>query len=71
MKVKIPRRKNPLSNEKLWWLWVFLLPVAIILWLYYDLKEDSRIRKEKRRIKEAEFNKKHWEYNWWFDDQGL
>lgn len=43
--MKIPRRKNPMSNEQIWWIWVFLLPVAIILWLYFDLKEDSRIRK--------------------------
>lgn len=71
MKVKIPRRKNPWSNGKLWWMWVFLFPIALVAYVVCDLKEDSRIRKVKRRINEAEFNKKHGEYDWWFDDQGL
>ena len=71
MKAKIPRRKNPLSNEKLWWMWVSLFPIALVAYMVCDLKEDSRIRKEKHRIKDEEFHRKHWEYDRWMDDQGL
>ena len=73
-RVKIPRKENPMANGKLWWVWVFLLPFAFILWLFFEDREDRRIRKIKRNIKRAKkekFDRENWEYDFWFDNQGL
>ena len=72
--VKIPRKENPMVQGKLWWVWVFLLPIAFMLWIFFELREDRRIQKVKRNIKRAKkekFDREHWEYDFWFDDQGL
>lgn len=70
-KVKIPRRKNPMSNDKLWWMWFFLFPIALIAYLFFNIKENRRIARIKSKIRKEEFRRKHWEYDYWFDDQGL
>ena len=73
-RVKIPRKENPMTSGKLWWMWIFLLPIAFILWIYFELREDhriSRIKESKKRAKKDEFDRAHWEYDFWFDDQGL
>ena len=49
-RVKIPRKENPMVKGKLWWVWVFLLPIAFILWIYFELREDHRISRIKKSI---------------------
>ena len=59
---------------KEWWVWVFLLPFAFLLWMLFEIKENRRIEKtkyERKRAKKEKFWREHWEYDWWFDDQGL
>ena len=70
-KVKIPRQKNPMSNDKLWWMWIFLFPIALVAYVFCDIKEDRRIARIKNRLRKEKFNREHWEYDYWFDDQGL
>ena len=59
-KVKKPRRKNPMSNDKLRWMWIFLFPIALIAYLFFDIKEERRIARIKSRIHKEEFRRKHW-----------
>ena len=70
-KVKIPRRKNRMSQDKLWWMWVFLFPIALVVYIIFDIREDRRIARIKTEMRKEEFERRHWEYDHWFDDQGL
>ena len=75
---RIRRQDNPILKAKLWWVWIFLLPFAFLLWMFFEIRENRRIdrikrerRDAKKRRKQEEFMRKHWEYDFWFDDQGL
>lgn len=75
---RIQRQDNPILKAKLWWVWVFLLPFAFLLWMFFEIKENRRIdrikrarKQEKKRRKQEKFLREHWEYDFWFDDQGL
>lgn len=72
MSRKIPRRKNPMSSDKVAWMWLFLLPLAFVLFVIFDIAEDIRIAKVKKRIRK-ERNRRYLYGGWdfWIDDQGL
>ena len=75
---RVRRQDNPMLKGKLWWVWVFLLPFAFLLWMIFEIKENRRIdriklarKQEKKRRKQEKFLREHWEYDFWFDDQGI
>ena len=46
--------------------------------MFFEIRENRHIdrikrarRDAKKRRKQEEFMRKHWEYDFWFDDQGL
>lgn len=62
---------NPMSKPGVRWMWFVLLPIAIIAYIHFDVKHSVQKSTEKRRRKQEEFHRKHWEYDAWMDDQGL
>ena len=62
---------NPMEKKNVRWMWFALLPIAIIAYIHFDVKHSVQKSAEKRRGKQEKINREHWEYDWWFDDQGL
>lgn len=53
-------------------------PIRVLLWMFFEIKENRRIdrikrarKQEKKRRKQEKFLREHWEYDFWFDDQGI
>ena len=63
--------ENPMSQRKVRWMWFTLFPIAIIAYIHFDVKHSVQKSAEKRRRKQERFRREHWEYDCWFDDQGL
>lgn len=64
---RIRRQDNPMFKGKLWLVWVFLLPFAFLLWMFFEIKENRRIEKikrERKRAKKEKFWREHREYDW-------
>ena len=59
---------NPMLRPGLTWMWILLFPLALILYVHYDLKEDRRKREEKRRLKEEAFEREYPDFEMWVDD---
>ena len=38
-------------NDKLWWMWIFLFPIALVAYVFCDIKEDRRISRIKNRLR--------------------
>lgn len=71
MSKKIPRRKNPMSNDKVAWMWLFLFPIALVAYIFFDIAEDMRIARIRKRIRKEKYRR--YLYNGWdfWDNQGL
>ena len=57
-------------------MWVFLFPLALVLFIIFDIAEDMRISRVRKQIRK-ERNRRYLygcgldEFDWWQDNQGL
>lgn len=64
-----------MSNDKVWWMWLFLFPFALVAYIVFDIAEDRRISRVRKQIRK-ERNRRYLyggfdEFDWWQDNQGL
>ena len=69
--MKKDQETNPMFTKKGAWLWLLCAPAALIASACYEAKKDEAKHRVKKAKKEAEFRRKHWEYDYWQDNQGL